>query len=59
MRIKKVGKAFVLYQTDGNKKRIIETDTDRKRLDALKRFLSDKGGFRGAVPEFMLGKSIK
>lgn len=58
MRIKKVGKAFVLYQTDGDKKRIIETDTDRKRLDAMKKFLSDEGGFRGAVPSFMLGKTL-
>ena len=59
MRIKKVGKAFVLYQTDGTKKRIIETDTDRKRLDVMKKFLSGEGGFRGAVPSFMLGKSVK
>ena len=59
MRIKKVGKAFVLYQTDGTRKRIIETNTDRKYLDAMKKFLSGEGGFRGAVPSFMLGKSVK
>ena len=44
---------YLLMQSEGGEKRIIETSRNKEQLDKRKRFLLKEGGFQGPLPTFM------